>query len=287
MKMRIVVVINFSRSGGTLLTRILGMLPDIVIASEINPLLGATPENQAAAPALALKRQMEAWYGISLFGENFVDVVRNLADRCNDSGKQLIIRDWTHLDFRKGKHNGWRPTYRFRIIEELNNLAELVPFAFVRDAIDVYLSSGGDLKDFASDYLAYTRELVKLGAPIVKYEDLVSQPDKTVKRICDICDLRYSEDYKNFSTNRKCTGDIQLGRTSRGGRQQSICLLPRKWVSKQRRVQINACRDLVQANRLLGYPLTYSNGNTETFCQMVLRRIRNKVETLKRQIYKE
>lgn len=282
--MKIVVVLNFSRSGGTVLTRILGMLPDVIVGSEINPLLGATPSNQAALPTHALKQQMATWYGISLVGENLSEAVIDLVQQCQHDRKQLIIRDWTHLDFRKNKLKKWNPTYRFTIIEELRDIAELLPFAFVRDAVDVYLSSGGDLEDFASDYLTYARELVKSRITIVKYEDLVKQPDKTVKRICDIADLKYSEDYKSFYTNYRCTGDIQLGRVSRGARQQSLSILPRKWVGTRRRAQINTCRNLLEANRLLGYPESYSDGSVETFSQMIRRRIRNKFEAFRQRV---
>ncbi len=280
--MKIVAVLNFSRSGGTVLARILGMLPDVIVGSEINPLLGATTDNQPALPGRALRQQMETWYGISLVGENLPDAIIDLIQQCQRDHKQLIIRDWTHLDFRKNKLNKWNPTCQFTIIKELRSIAELLPFAFVRDSIDVYLSSGGNLEDFASDYLTYARELVKSRMTIVKYEDLVKQPDKTVKRICDITGLKYSEDYKSFYTNYRCTGDIQLGRVSRGVRQQSLSILPRKWVGARRRARINICRDLLEANRLLGYPESYSNGNVETFGQMIRRRIRNKFETFRR-----
>lgn len=276
--MKIVVVINFSRSGGTLLTRILGMLPGVVVCSEINPRFGCNPENQAVAPEVALKEQMLKWHGISLHSEGFLETLRELGEECDRYGKQVIVRDWTVLDFRKNKLNGWKPSYQFSIIEQLGKVADLVVFAFTRDAIDVYLSSGGALDDFATDYLIYVKQLTKLSLPIIKYEDFVMHPAETVKKICGISGLRYSEDYKMYYTNFKCTGDTQLGKVSRGIRQKEIKLLPRKWIPIKMRERINHCVDLVEANRLLEYPTAYEYFTVENVFQMILRRLRNRYE---------
>jgi len=251
------------------------MLPNTVIASEINPLCGATPDNMPASPSIALKQQMALWYRTSLGGDTLADVVKDLLCQCERRGLQLIIRDWTHHDFRKSTLNHGRPSYQFKIIRELEEVAELTVFAFVRDAIDVYLSSKPDLNDFAKDYFAYVREILKNNIPIVKYEDIVSSPDHTVRAICDMTGLTYSDSYRLFTENTRCTGDIQLGRVSRGIRQKSVAALPRKRMARKVRSQIDNCDTILQANRLLGYPALYNNGRVETSCQMLARRVCN------------
>ncbi len=279
---KIVVIINFARSGGTLLARVLGMLPNVILASEINPLLGVSPAHQAINPAEALKQQMREWYSITLCGDSFLEVVSNLTQHCSRLNMNLIIRDWTFLDFRKNKLNQWNCSYQFKNIESLGKVSDLVVFAFVRDAIDVYLSHGGDINDFSEDYLLYVKKLVSLKIPIVKYENLASNPNDTVKIICGMTGIEFSTTYQNYFTNFKCTGDTQSGNVSRGVRNNNISLLPRKWLTKKKRMIVNSCDNLMQANQLLGYPVSYDNRNIETYCQMINRKIRNRYYALRR-----
>lgn len=274
--MKIVIVINFSRSGGTLLARILGSFPNVVLASEINPLLGSTPDSKkAVSPALALKEQMKVWYGIDLYSNNFLDALTELQRYCQEHKQQLIVRDWTHLDFRKVRLNNWNPSGELTLVNEVQQVigGNIEVFVFVRDAIDVFLSSNVELDQFSIDYLSYVKKIIELGAPIIKYEDLVENPETTIKKICDIVGLEFSQNYKRFHKNIKVTGDIQLGQASRGMREQAIAIFPRKWVPKTLQKQINSNKDLSEANHLLGYSPQYSNGDVETLIQMIKRQI--------------
>ena len=254
------------------------MLPNTIIASEINPLAGATPDHKVTAPHLALKLQMALWHGISLNGETLTDVVLDLLRQCGHSGWQPIIRDWTHHDFRRSELNRWRPSRQFRIIHELEESVDLKVFAFIRDAIDVYLSSMQNIDEFADDYLSYVQKLHKSGIPIIKYEDMVSNPEETVRAICSLTGVMYSDAYTRFTHNKKCTGDIQMGRLSRGIRQKAVVELPRKRVLHDIRVQIESNSAIREANILMGYPPSYVNGRVETWGQMIERRLRNTLE---------
>jgi len=276
-KIKIIVIINYSRSGGTLLTRILGMLPNVIIGSEINPLAGATPDHKAIQPHLALKKQMKLWYDIEVDGNSFEECVQNLAEYCNLAGSHLVIRDWTHVDFIKRKENEYKPKYNFNILEQLNSIGNLKAFVFVRDAIDVYLSSSKQINEFSMAYLIYVKKILEEQFPIFKYEDLIENPDDTVKKICDLIGIEYSPDYKRFNENLKCTGDIQLGKRSRGLYKGGIVKLPRKWVACSSRKKIDACKNLIEANSLLGYPTSYSLAKLESFGQMIVRKMRSKI----------
>ena len=270
--MKIVVILNFARSGGTLLTRMLGMLPNVVMASEINSAFGVTPDNRIAPSADALRQQMDAWYGISLEGENLVEVASELAVQCKRRNQQLVIRDWSYLDFRKCRENGWAPSRQFTLLQELEKVATLNTVAMVRDAIDVCLSNAEAVEDFAEDYLAYVEALIRLGAPIMKYENLVRDPDATMRELCELTGLQFSTAYRKFSENQKCTGDSQLGGRSRGGNIDKPVALPRRWIRTSGRADIERCEALTRANRLLGYPVGYDNGRIESLTSMLRRR---------------
>ena len=265
------------------MNRMIGMVPGVVICSEINPVAGIGPTSKKAyPPEVALKLQMSEWYGIELRAVEFRQVVQELLEWCQLRQKQLVIRDWTHINFRSAALNDCEPSYRFTLIEELREFAELRVLGLVRDSIDVYLSTREKIECFGDDYVRYVRSLADLKVPIVRYEDLISQPERTFRIICEDLGLTYSERYRAFSENRNCTGDLQLGRLSRGFRQASIAPLPRRRVSRSKWREIERCLPLLEANRLLGYPPTYWNGTVETFSQSAGRRLRNGFEKLRR-----
>lgn len=275
--MQIVVIVNFSRSGGTLLTRVLGMLDNAVIASEINPLCGANPDNEYDDPSRAVRRQMKEWHGIELAEGDLVETIDELARYCERHDKVLVVRDWSQLDFVSSPQNGFDPSGRFRLIEILSPIAELRVIGFVRDAIDVFLSSSRDLEVFGREYRRYVERLVELDVPILKYEDLVSRQDETVEALCALSGLNYSNAHRRFADNRKATGDIQAGKASRGIRAQTARPLARKWAPASVRRAMEADENLREANRLLGYPDGYRNDDVESFLGMVKRKSINRM----------
>ena len=62
----------FLRSGGTLLNRCLGCLPNTIVLSEVNPLGGGTG---AAVQATTPFEQARKWYGIELKSSDFTRAI--------------------------------------------------------------------------------------------------------------------------------------------------------------------------------------------------------------------
>jgi hypothetical protein len=276
----IIVMLNYSRSGGTLLTRMLGMLPDVVMVSEVNPARGVLPDNSDAESASALRAQMQEWHDLALSGQGFDGCIAEIVEWCQTQKRRFILRDWTQLEFRKSQLNGFAPTQSFSVLDRLGAKYQILPFALVRDGIDVFLSSNVPLDDFAAEYLAYVEALKKAGVVLFRYEDLVSDPEAFVKALCVHAGLAYGDGWRRYEENPRCTGDVQLGKRSRGIRQAAIRRLPRKWSDAQTRSRIDACQPLAQANRLLGYPETYDGAEVESMSSMLARKARNKVTSL-------
>ncbi len=269
--MSIIVMICFARSGGTILNRCLGSLPGTVILSEINPLGGG--KGIGPVSYRTIKSQSKNWYGIDLSsdGDNFVESALELEEICRSSDKQLIIRDWTYVNFMSAKENNYDPPQRFLILEALKARCHLVPFAFVRDVIDVYLSiakhiemSDFDLNNFSGHYATYVKALIASHMPFFKYEDFISDPENMMKSICESTGLRYSPAYRDFYRFNKVNGDVQFGKTSRGARKKDIRPLPRKSISESQIKALNQCEAMIEANRLLGYPTSYEEREKET-----------------------
>lgn len=270
-----VIIINFSRSGGTLLSRIIGSSSDVIFASEINPNLGINTNNITTDSCDALKDQMIEWYGIQLKGNCFKEVVVNLEKYCSDHNKYLVIRDWTFLDFKRSMFNKEKPKYKFMILEELKNVSNINAFAFVRDAIDVCISSGREVTEFSKDYLKYVMEIDRQKLPVIKYEDLISAPENTIEHMIKALNLPFEITINDFHNNYKCTGDIQSKNKSRGFNSKTLKELPRIRVGRDLINRINNCHELIEANKILGYRHSYYSKKIESIGSMLLRKVKN------------
>src|SRR5437763_195444 len=91
------VVYSFARSGGTLANQLLGVHPDCLVLSEVNP----------AASVKSVAAQAADWLGLAaapkeLSALPYREQVRTLAQRALVAGKRLVIRDWVTVNFLPG-----------------------------------------------------------------------------------------------------------------------------------------------------------------------------------------
>ena len=267
-------MVCFARSGGTILNQCLGSLPSAVIMSEVNPLGGG--KGIGPKSYRTIKSQAKNWYGIDLGSDddNFVKSALELEGICRSSNKQLIIRDWTYVNFMPAKENDYVPPQRLLTVEGLQDKCNLMPFAFVRDAIDIYISflkhieiSDFDPKKFFSHYLRYVKALLDSNISLFRYEYFTLDPENTMKDICESTGLQYSPSFKDFYRFNKVNGDIQFGKSSRGLRKKDIKPLARKTISEDQIKALNQDNKMIQANRLLGYPTSYGERKKENFIE--------------------
>jgi len=267
----IIIMICFARSGGTILNRCLGSLPNVVMMSEVNPLGGGAGKGQEFYKTI--KSQAKNWYEIDLKSheDDFVTSALELHKICEKENRQLIIRDWSYINFMPDEENKHNPPKKLLILDVLRGKCKLIPFVFVRDAIDIYISFSKhniriikyNVEEFFEYYLTYVKFILSLNCPIFKYEDFTSHPVKIIKSICNYSGLRYSPSFKNYNTFEKINGDIQFGNSSRGIRQNYIKPLLRRVISKNKIVEINQCAKMIEANSLLGYPARYESVERE------------------------
>jgi hypothetical protein len=277
MENNICVMLNYSRSGGTLLTRMIGMLPNIAIVSEINPQRGIDTNNVDIDASTAVRRQMLDWYGADLPEGDFVSTVVGAVSWSRERGRQFVLRDWTQIDYRHYPGNSRGPSGRLTVLDVLSKEFKITSFALVRDAIDVYISRKGEINSFAEEYNRYVRSLIEKQVRIFRYEDLVADPFNFMQELCRYCGWEYADSWRDYNSNFRCTGDIQLGMKSRGIRQAAIRPLRRKWLDTDERSAIEGCEPLMEANRLLDYPQSYSGAEVEGFAEMALRKLRNRL----------
>jgi hypothetical protein len=245
--MSIILLINYARSGGTILSKCLGSMDDIILISEVNP-------HQPAS--LSIKEQALKWYNITLKYNDYRDAVLELNDVCLKNNKHLIIRDWTFLDFTPCEQNKFEPTYRLSGLEIIKNDIDIIPFCFVRDAIDVWISRWMP-PSFFINYKLYIENIVNSGIPIFKYEDFCINPEISLKKICSTININYSSNYKNYTNYHKVTGDNTNPKISRGAKNKFIQPFQRKRIPVELIRKLNANIDMIESNRLLGYSTNY------------------------------
>ncbi len=251
-------MICYARSGGTLLNQCLGLLPNVVILSELNPLGGGAGRKRNKSYRTVWE-QAKNWYNIDVNSSNFVQEIVDLKKITDARNKRLIVRDWTFVNFNPLPHNKNNPSYSLKALKCLKNEIDLIPFAFVRDSIDVWLSRNTPpVEDFFKRYLNYVKELIKNNIKIFKYEDFCQNPDSILKKMCEYLDIKFSNNYKNYKSFTTVHGDIQSLKPSRGRKLNKIKLLPRKKISTDKITKLNNCKKMQKANKLLDYQTGYN-----------------------------
>ena len=270
-------MICFARSGGTLLNRCLGSLENTVILSEVSP-LGGGWGSRGEKSYTTIKEQAYNWWGINIESDDYFDGIVELHKICNEENKHLIIRDWSFINFVPYVNNKLNPPNRLLTFDGLRNYTDIIPFAFVRDSIDIWISRGTPpINKFYQQYLKYIEVLLREGIRIFKFEDFVNDPNKIMSELCIFLNIEYSELFLNFENFNKINGD-SFGSDSRGYKRSIIRPLPRKIIKKEKIQEINKCELLVEANRLLNYPTLYDNGSLENRLMKNLRRLKSYLE---------
>lgn len=245
------IILNYSRSGGTLLSRVLGSLEQVVLLSEINP-------NQNHSFHYDIRYQMKNWYGVDVIGNSFIEKMDYVYNWCIYNNKQLVIRDVSAFDFMANASNGFKPKGNFQLIQQLNEHYPLQVIGFVRDAIDVWISRDCP-PSFSTHYYNYISKLIELKIPLFKYEDFCKDPEEMSKNICQTLGLEYDKNMTSkFSTYHNVTGDNQMNKKSRGIMNDKIIQVKRKKIAIYLQRCIKNDGLLQKSNQLLNYPTDYN-----------------------------
>lgn len=249
----VILLLNYARSGGTLLNRCLGSFRDTLVFSEINPeATWLTEKNK-------ISRQAAEWYNLEIAQGTFLEEVRNASRLCSQIKKRLIIRDFSYGSFVPRSYNSYNPSEDLKTLTELQTgQIPVTPFAFVRNAKDVWLSMRDSTKDFHDKNLnglyKFTEKIIENRIKIFKYEDFCLNPAQEMKKICAYTNLNYTDSFlEDFVTNLKVTGDINQMETSRGFTQNKILLLKRRQANKEDLLEIKTQTLADQINHLLAY----------------------------------
>lgn len=252
------IIFSFARSGGTLVNQLLGVHPDCLVLSEVNP----------AASMVSVTRQALDWLGLIEATETdqfqelpYSQQIALLDERSRARRKTLIIRDWVTVNYLPGAgRNSIMPSL---VLEQPVYLARagysLRPLVVTRKANSVYRSIRSNFiqmanlsaEAFATAYLMYAHAVS--GFPKVALEMLQMMPRETLVQIMQ--ELGLSADHVDhqlaaFSAFDKCTGNNTLAVPSETAHARHI--LPVGRDSEAERAFPEICA-FSEADRLLGY----------------------------------
>lgn len=251
----------YARSGGTFFNRYLTNFDEFVILSEAHPI------HNGKGGIHSVKEQMKKWYGVDIKADEYIEQIDEAKQWCDENDKYLLIRDWSYIDFAKSYLNDFNPPKNSTNMKLLESKYIVKKIAYVRDAIDVYLSNQQPIKTFAKEYLNFVHYIKKQDIPIFKYEDFVDSPQKEFELICKALELPTLEkEGKNDVSSQKVIGDINV---SRGNQSGKIVKLKRRYAGYFKRKGINTNDELVEANKILDYPTNYDSKESEDFIKYI------------------
>jgi len=161
-------------------------------------------------------------------------------------------------------------------LESLKEKCKVIPFALIRNTIDVWISRGmPEIEAFSTQYLNYLNAIKENNIKIFKYEDFCTDPQSVMQEICNFCKLENDSNFtKNYLNFTKVNGDVQTELPSRGAKHNEIVLLPRKRIPEKKIREIEKCKTIQIANQINGYSSQYDSAKLHK--RNIFRRIFSK-----------
>jgi len=205
---------HLSCSGGTVMSKCLAVMNDVVLLSEIHPLRydyvffnDPFQQFQANYPRLRYTSTQE-------LKNIFYDRISWIAEKCVIEKKNLIIRDHTHSDFLM---HGWSESPSLR--QFLSEKYHIKPVVTFRNPIDSYLAlkANPNFETDVGSFETYCQRVIHFldtyaGTPVFLYEDFVENPDGVLKNICAEYDIQFDPCYREKFHLITLTGDSGRGK---------------------------------------------------------------------------
>ncbi len=240
----ILTIHHLSATGGTLISKCLAAMPNVVFLSEITPTIRPNQYN----PFDPIQ-QIERYNFLSDedYKNIFLDRIYLVVDQCIKHQKKLIIRDHSHSDF-LGRQVKSKPA----LLKTISERYKVKPLITLRNPIDSWLSmliKGWDrgVKTFDNYCNRYLKFLdVYSSSPYYLYEDFLEHPERILSSICEYYEIDFDEDYKKNFFKIKLTGDS--GRTS-----PEITPRPRRDYSEEFAQEVRKSEKFLEICNRLGY----------------------------------
>lgn len=206
---------HFACTGGTLFARCIAAMPEVNVLSEVDPLstLMYKPEQPRFSPSdlPTLLRQSSRGASEELILEVFMKQLRYVYRMYRREGIRLVLRDHAHGHYCIGPGVPQRPNLREIL---LGSFAQVLSVVTVRDPIDSYISIvklGWNHFEpkFFSEYCKRYHVFLDAyqGHPVLRYEDLIAQPDATMRQLCQALKLQFNPGFQSEIAHIRLSGN--------------------------------------------------------------------------------
>ena len=205
---------HLSCTGGTLITKCLAAMPNVLMLNEVDPLskmtFNADEPEFTPTDIISLLKQGSRHISDDLLVDVFLQNLNLLQKEFGAIGKNIIIRDHSHSHFLMGKQIHNRPCLRSIVKRNF----QVVSVVTVRDPIDSYLSMQclGWIQFKPDTFDEYCRRYSVFldmyeNVNLFKYEDFVRNPAQIMNEICDCLQLTYVDSFIDTFDTFKFSGD--------------------------------------------------------------------------------
>ena len=209
---------HLSCTGGTLFSKCIASMPNVLILNEINPFILRDLKYFAPSDMVALIKQGDLNFAShELIAELLLAGLEVLRKQCWLNGRVLVLRDHSNSQFLKSKYNPNEPILREVIAEKF----PVISLITTRDRENAFRSmkiAGWDRHISPNTFEEYERRheifLDRFtGVPVIRYEDFCAYPKEKMQEICEILKLGYYDNFEEVFHTFKLSGD-----SGRGGR---------------------------------------------------------------------
>ncbi|MBY0559341.1 hypothetical protein [Hyphomicrobium sp.] len=205
----IAIIHHLSSSGGTVFSKCIAAQPNVVLLSEVHPLIGRhEPIFMPFDPLVhLLVNYPEIGPSESEMNSLFLTRLEPVVRACERNGRKLVLRDHSHSDYLTDR------SPRPRLAELLAEHYELQRIVTFRNPIDAYLSmqsSGFDT--YLTGFDDYCQRALKFlddhkGLPLWTYEKFVSSPQKVIEDMCARIGITFDAAFQERFCSVRLTGD--------------------------------------------------------------------------------
>ena len=211
---------HLSCTGGTLFTKCLASMPNVVVLNEINPFSRMQiPKGKppfTPTDIVALVRQGEqSLASDAVIKEIFLDNLAALRKKCWLTGRFLVLRDHSHSQFLHRELDEAMPTLREVILERFPVLSvvttrsvERAYASMERNGWHKHFTPSG-LEEYKRRCQAFYQRFEAVER--VSYEDMVERPMEIMRRVCDILDLEFFDGFQDTFSAFNFSGDSGRG----------------------------------------------------------------------------
>lgn len=205
---------HFACTGGSLLSKLVALMPNTLLLSEIDPL--STLALNRNAPRFA---PTDLIYGMRValrpsddaaVLKVFLAGLEALHAETGMQGRRLVLRDHSHSHFCTRTEIHGRQTLR----EILSPRFDCLSLVTVRHPLDSFAALDRNrwthfdpftLDEYAARYRAFLDR--HADCPVIRYEDLVAAPDTTLAQICDTLRLPFAPEATDLLSVVAVSGD--------------------------------------------------------------------------------